>query len=193
VLLAEAGMDEGSRFAVMVGVRIDDPSLITDRLTDGGDGGVVEVLRDVAFATRISFASKRQLGSEGRDWPFVLVANVVRYHWSPDRPRCPVIAHAREGGPFDVEWSDAFFTNQSYGPVRVRTEIHHRDDRLLLIAETVARIVQAALEDDPDRPSAARERYDVLAPFVSLEDVGANVTHGRGVTADELVRMTVRT
>jgi hypothetical protein len=33
----------------------------------------------------------------------------------------------------------------------------------------------------------------VLAPFVSLEDVGANVTHGRGVTADELVRMTVRT
>jgi len=81
-------------------------------------------------------------------------------------------------------------TNATYGLVRVQTKIVARDGRVLLLPRLVARIFHDAVEDDIGRPSAARDRYDALAPLVRhVEDVGLNVSycHG-GTTSDAIVR-----
>jgi hypothetical protein len=192
LLVAQAGTDEGARYVVMAGVRVDDLESIAKRPSPLRDADVIDALRDLAFEIRIAFSSKEKLVRFGADWQYALLSELVRDSYTPGRNRTtgyPLVAHLPDGLSEESGWLDAYLTGATYGLVRVRTEVVRHDDDLLL-SRLVAGIFHEAIEDDPGRPSAARDRYDALAPLVThIEDVGLNVSYCRGGTASEaLVR-----
>jgi hypothetical protein len=193
LLVAEEGTDDRSRYAIMVGVRVDDPEAVAERLADAGDNCVLEVLRQVAFEIRIAFASKTRLQALGEDWQYAFMSELTRNRFDPNRLRAkryPLVTHLPEGIPFDFTWLDAYLANATYGLAQVRTKVVARDERVLLLPRLVARIFHDAIEDDASRPSAARDRYNALAPVVRhIEDVGLNVSYSHGgTTLDAIVR-----
>jgi hypothetical protein len=193
LLVAEAGTDERSRYVLMVGVRVEDPRAVAERLTDVGDDQVLAVLRQVAFETRIAFASKQRLQALGEDWQYSLLGQLTQNRFNPDRLRAtgyPLVVHLPEGLRFDLAWLDAYLTNATYGMARVQTKMVARDERILLLPQLVARIFRDAIEDDIGRPSVARDRYGALESVVShIEDVGLNISYVRGgTTMDDIIR-----
>jgi hypothetical protein len=189
LLVAEAGTDARSRYVIMVGVHVDDPDAVAERLTDGGDDRVLDVLRALAFDVTIAFASKQRQEALGDDWRYALMNELVKSRFNPNRPGwSPLVAHLPEGMPLDREWIDAFLTDANYGLVRVRTTIVRRDQRVLLLPQLVARLFQEAIEDDSGHRSTARARYDALAPLIGrVEDVGLHVSYFRGGTASDAI------
>jgi hypothetical protein len=193
LLVAETGTDDRSRYAIMVGVSVDDPEAVAERLTDASDNRVLAALCQVAFEIRIAFASEQKVKTLGEDWRYAFLKQLTRDSFNPNRQReigYQLVAHLPEGLPFDFEWLDAYLTTATYGMVRVRTKTIARDERILLLPRLVARVFHDAIEDDSDRPSAARDRYDVVAPLVThVEDMGLNVSYCHGGTAaDAIVR-----
>ena len=63
------------------------------------------------------------------------------------------------------------------------------------LPDLVARIFHEAVEDDVNRPSVARARYDRIAPRLMLvEDLGRNVRYLQGgAFSDALIRTSLRT
>ncbi len=194
LLVAETGVDRGSRYAVMAGVRVEDPLAVAECLADESDGRVLDVLKDLAFEIRIAFASKQRLETIGDDWRYAFLSDLTVDAFNPnrlDRPRgYPLVAHLPEGIPFDFTWLDAYLTGAHFGFIRVRTKVVAPDDRLLALPRLVAGAFHDAIESDRGRPGPARDRYDALAPLVThVEDVGLNVSYFRnGNTADAIVR-----
>jgi hypothetical protein len=175
LLVAETGTDSGSRYAVMAGVRVEDPAAVAERLADASDARVLEVLNDLTFEIQIAFASARNTFNPKR---------------LERRPGYPLVAHIPEQMPLDFTWLDAYLTGAQFGFSRVRTTIVAPNDRLVALPRLVARVFHDAVENDRGRPGMARDKYNALAPLVtSVEDVGLNVSYGpRGNTADEIVR-----
>jgi hypothetical protein len=193
-LIAETGTEEGSRYVVMAGVRVDDPAEVTRRLTDASDERIIELLRTLAFDIQIAFGSKQKLARFGDDWRYALMGDVVQRGFNPRRTRqhgYPVVAYLRDGIPFDFEWLDGYLTNSSHGSVRVRCKVVAGDAPLLLLPGLVARRFHAAVEDDRGRPSAARDHYDAIAPLITaLKDVGLDIIYGpQAIGADGIVRI----
>lgn len=194
LLVAEAGTDAESRYAIMVGVHVDDPAAVAARLTELGDGLVVKVLRDVSFEITIAFSSKQKLATFGDDGQYALLSQIVRHRFISSRPRpiegYPLAVHLPRGIPCDPSWFDAYLSGASLGRVRVHTTIESADDRILALPRLVARLFLEALEDDDGRPGAARDRYDAIAPLVThVEDIGLGVSYLRGGTgASSIVR-----
>jgi hypothetical protein len=193
LLVAEAGTDERSRYVLMVGVRVEDPQAVAERLTDVGDDQILAVLRQVAFEIRIAFASKQRLQALGEDWQYSFLGQLTQHSFNPDRHRArgyPLVVHLPEGLRFDLDWLDAYLTNTTYGGARVQTRVVARDERILLLPQLVARIFCDAIEDDIGRPSVARDRYEALESVVShIEDVGLNISYFRGgTTMDDIIR-----
>jgi hypothetical protein len=196
LLVAQAGTDERSRYVVMVGVRVDNLESLATRLITLGDTDVTDTLRELAFEIRIAFSSKQRLEGFGADWQYALLSEVVRDSFNARKSRTmgyPLVAHLPDGLSVESGWLDAYLTGATYGLVRVRTEVVHRDDDVLALPRLVARIFHEAIEDGVSRPSAARDRYDALALLVThIEDVGLNVSYSRDGTAFEsLVRMSL--
>jgi hypothetical protein len=194
-LIAETGTEESSRYVVMAGVHVDEPAEITRRLTGAGEERVVDLLQTLAFDIRIAFGSKQKLSGLGDDWRYALLENVVQRGFNPQREKqtgYAVVAHLAESLPGDFEWLDAYLTNASYGLVRVQTKAVAHDDGLLLLPSLVARRFHDAVEDDAGRPTAARDRYDAIAPLVkAIEDVGLGIRYGHlGTAAASIVRIT---
>jgi hypothetical protein len=102
-----------------------------------------------------------------------------------------VVAYLPEGLPFDFEWLDAYLTNSTFGGVLFRSKVLAADHPLLLLPRLVARRFHAAVEDDRGRPTAARDRYQAIAPLIKgLEDVGLEITYGpRATGPDGIVRV----
>ena len=193
LLVGQVGMDGGSRYAIMVGVRVDDPDLVAQRLTDSGEGRVIEALRQLAYEIRIAFSSKEKLASIGDDWRYAFLLQIVSHTTSLHKqrpPGYPLIAHLPEGLPVEYEWLGAYLTNASAGLVQVRTKVVREGDRILALPQLVARMFHDALQGDVFRPSTARDRYDALAPLVThIEDLGLNVSYcQQGTSASTLVR-----
>jgi hypothetical protein len=196
LLVAEAGTDDRSRYAIMTGVRVEDPAAAAARLDGAGaDDDVIDVLRAQAFEIRIAFASKQKLASIGEDWRYAFIHELVECTFNPNRHArriggYPLIAHLPEGIPFDVDWLGAYLTNTTYSGARVQTRIVRRDAPLLALPALVARLFHDAVEDDRGRPGAARERYNAIASRVThLEDLGLHISYWhRGTGADAIVR-----
>jgi hypothetical protein len=186
LLVAQAGTEEGSRYVVMVGVRVDDLESITKV---PADAAAIDVLRDLALEIQIVFSSKQKLNGFGPDWQYALLTGIARQTFNPRRSRpegYPLRVHLPYGLPVESDWLDPYLTGATYGLIRVRTEVVHHDDRLLWLARFVAHTFHEAIEEDVARSTAARHRYDALAPLVAhIEDVGLNVSYSRGGTAFE--------
>jgi hypothetical protein len=195
LLVAETGADDRSRYAIMVGVRVEDPPAVAELLADGEDNRVIAVLREVAFEVVIAFASKQKLEALGEDWRYAFIRELTSDRFNPNRHRLrstgyPLVAYLPEGTSFDFAWVDAYLTNATYGQVRVQTKVVSQDERVLRLPRLVARLFHDAIEDDTGRPNPARDRYDALAPLVKhVEDVGLNVSYsGAGNTSDAFIR-----
>ena len=195
LLVCEAGTDTRSRFGALVGVYVDDVAAVTEHLASNGDDDrVFAALRELAFEIKICFAAKHKLAPLGGDWIYALMTCLVDRMWDPDRHRAPVIVHLRQAFPLDLEWLDDCLTASMFHRVNVRMQVLDASERRLLLPELVARVFHAAVEDDPDQPSAARARYDELAPFITrIEDVGRDISYFDNATSsDELVRTSLR-
>jgi hypothetical protein len=158
-----------------------------------GEADITEVLRDAAFEIRIAFSTKQKLLTFGSDWQYAFLTEVVQDTFNPRRGRTgryPLIAHLPADLSVESGWLDAYLTRATYGRVRVRTVTANPDNRALALPTLVARSFHDAIEDDPGFPSAARDRYDALAPLVThIEDVGLNISYAqRGTMSDALFR-----
>ena len=126
LFVAQTGTDEGSRYVVMVGVRVDDLKAIANPLIQLGDADVTNALRELAFEIRIVFSSKHKLDGFGGDWQYALLSEVVRDSFNPRKSRTkgyPLVAHLPDGLSVEAGWLDAYLTGATYGLVRVRTEV----------------------------------------------------------------------
>jgi len=193
LLVARRGTDEESRYVVMVGARAEDPESVAHRVSALGGADVTEVLRDAAFELRIAFSSKQKLDAFGSDWQYAFLQEVVQDTFNPRRGRTgryPLVAHLPADLSVDAEWLDPYLTRATYGRVRVRTVTTDPGDRAFALPDFVARTFHDALEDRLGGSSAARDRYDALAPLVThIEDVGFNISYSRaGTLSDALFR-----
>jgi hypothetical protein len=195
LLIAETGTDEQSRYAVMAGVRLEDPAAAEARLRDTSDESVIEVLRGLAFEIRIVFASKQRIEAIGEDWRYGFLYELAAHTFDSNRQARRIggyrlIAHLEEGRPFDFDWLGAYLTNASYSQARVHTRVLQRGAPLMALPALVARLFHGAVQEDRGRPSAARERYDALAPLIKhVEDLGFAISYaGKGTDADSIVR-----
>jgi hypothetical protein len=143
LLVAEAGTDPRSRFAVLAGVRVDDPAVAARQLAQADDERILEVM--------------------------------------------PLTVHVR--GTLEMD-----LTSRQYGAFRVRTRSVDAGESYLQLPDLVARLFHEAAEDDVDRPSVARARYDRVVPRLRVvEDLGHNLTYGEGAAfSDALVRTSFR-
>jgi hypothetical protein len=173
----------------MVGARVDDPESVATRLSTLGEAEVTEALRDAAFEVRIAFSSKQKLVVFGSDWQYAFLRELVQDTFNPRRGRTrryPLVAHLPADLSVDAGWLDPYLTRATYGRVRVRTVAANPDNRALALPDLVARSFHDAIEDNLGRPSAARDRYDALAPVVThIEDVGFNISYSRGGTVSD--------
>lgn len=189
LLIAESGTDDRSRYTIMVALRVDDCEELTASLADASDEQALGVLQRLAPPIAIVFASKRKVEALGEDWRCIFMRELAGYRFRLGRGKGqPLIGHVPREMPLDFTWIDDYLTSGSFGLVRVKIR-QARDERLLTLPRLVARIFKEALEDDASRPSAARARYDALAPLVkSVEDLGLHVSYCAGITSEAIVR-----
>jgi len=188
-------MEAPSRYAVLAGVRVDDPESVVKQLNEAGDNRVIEVLRQSAFEIRIAFASRQKIETFGDDWRYMFMRDIASNTFNPNRLRpreYSLVAYLPAGMPVDFAWLDAYLTSGTYDLLRVRTNVVARDDRALWLPRLVARYFLDAIEEDIGRPSLARSQYDAIAPLVGhIEDVGLNISYfpgGGGTSSDAIVR-----
>jgi hypothetical protein len=189
LLVAEAGTDAQSRFAVLAGVRVDDPAVAAQQLAQTDDERILEVMQALATDVRICFAAKGKLQE---DWACAFMAVLVD-HKFPSTFR-PLTVHVRHTLDVDLDGVSEYLAAVDYGAIQVRARRVDASERYLRLPDLIARRFHEAAEDDVDRPSVARAKYDRIVPRLRLvEDLGCNLTYGAGAAfSAALVRTSFR-
>ena len=81
-LIAETGTDAESRFAVLAGVRIDDPAAVAQKLVDADEERILDVMQELATDVRVCFAAKHKLTE---DWACAFMAVLADHRFPGSR------------------------------------------------------------------------------------------------------------
>jgi hypothetical protein len=193
LLIALAGTEPGARFVAMVGVRVDDPIGVGERIAKADADGPLQVLADPIARVRICicFSSTRAIEGMGSDWALPFLKFQVEHHGI--MPVRPLIVHARRGTPIDLDGLDAYL-RPDFPRFDVRTQLVDPGEPYLRLPDVIRDSFRDLAERGADAPEVARARFELIAPRLDrAADMGRNVSYLHGsALLDDLLRATLR-